>query len=143
MQHFLGAEVQDLYERGKTDEEIDDRFHRRPRAEDHVDDVQVTAEEVPESDESPVEGTDHDEDVSDLASRTACSAGTSGAAAHRENSGKGINSRAKCSIQTKIQEKIALRRTNFVFGWKHHHWGTARRAPTDIRKRRRRVTISP
>jgi len=70
------AEIQNLCECGESDEEIDDRFYGRPCAENHVDDVQIASEETPETDQSPVQGTNHDEDKADLAAFAAAGGAT-------------------------------------------------------------------
>ena len=74
--HLLAAlaELESLHHRGKTDEDVDNPLHCRPAAEEHVDHVEVAAEETAKADETPVEGTDDDEDESDFADTAAAGA---------------------------------------------------------------------
>lgn len=53
---------EDFPECSDTHEDVDDCFDLHPLAEEHVHDVPVLAHEHSDSDESPVEGTDQNED---------------------------------------------------------------------------------
>ena len=52
----------ELVDGRKADEDIHEPFDYRPRAENQIDDIPITAEEASQSDEAPVEGADDDED---------------------------------------------------------------------------------
>ncbi len=63
---LLAATSEELREPCETDKDIDDCFEPHPVAENQVDDVPVCVEEVPNADETPVEGTDDEEHLHDL-----------------------------------------------------------------------------
>lgn len=82
------AELQELDDRGKSDEYVDYRFHCRVHADDHMDNVQILPKEIAKANETPVDRTDHDKRKTKLTSAAAAAAGASRATTHKMKWGR-------------------------------------------------------